>query len=198
MHPPRHAEGPTAPRPGRLRAAWRSAHDPVPGVSRRIRLTAFAVPFTVLPAGIWRLPAAFDEGIGPAERLYIISLTVFSEILAFTAFGLIARWGEVFPRWIPFLRGRRVPMTAAVVPATIGASILTLVFTLLFTVSEIRGTTFQGDGLPAGSPSLTTGWEAAWYYFCYAPLALWGPLLAVLTVAYCKRRRAAASVPAVA
>ncbi|TJZ57202.1 hypothetical protein FCH28_07105 [Streptomyces piniterrae] len=194
----RHTEEPTAARPGRRRAAWRAAHDPVSGVSRRMQLIACAVPFTVLPAGIWRLPAAFDEGIGLGERAYVVFLSILSEVLAFTAIGLIARWGEVFPRWIPFLRGRRVPTMAAVIPAATGATILTLVFTLLFIVSEIRGTTIQGDELPAGSPALATGWEAAWYYACYTPLSLWGPLLAVLTVAYWKRRRGVGNVPGAA
>ncbi|WP_326688617.1 hypothetical protein OIE63_16635 [Streptomyces sp. NBC_01795] len=193
-----HAEEPAAVRPGRLRAAWRTAHEPVGGVSRRIKLAAYAVPFTVLPAGIWRLPAAFDDGIGIGERAYIVFLSVLSEVLAFTAFGLIARWGEVFPHWIPFLRGRRVPTRAAVIPATIGATILTLLFTLLFIVSEIRGTTIRGDAMSADYPSRAGGWESAWFYFCYAPLVLWGPLLAVLTVAYWNRRRAAGNVPAVA
>ncbi|MEU9879054.1 hypothetical protein [Streptomyces phaeochromogenes] len=195
MQPLRHTEQPTAARPGRLRAAWRAAHDPVAGVSRRVQLAAYAVPFTVLPASIWRLSAAFDEGIGPGGRAYVVLLSIFSEVLAFTAIGLIARWGEVFPRWIPFLRSRRVPTMAVVVPAAIGATILILVFTLLFSVSEIRGTTIQGDDPTAGSPTLASGWESAWYRFCYAPLSLWGPLLAVLTVAYWRRRRAAGNAP---
>lgn len=104
----------------------------------------------------------------------------------------------MFPHWIPFLRGRRVPTRAAVIPATIGATILTLLFTLLFIVSEIRGTTIRGDAMSADYPSRAGGWESAWFYFCYAPLVLWGPLLAVLTVAYWNRRRAAGNVPAVA
>ncbi|MFD3373883.1 MULTISPECIES: hypothetical protein [unclassified Streptomyces] len=87
---------------------------------------------------------------------------------------------------------------AAVVPAAIGAAVLILVFTLLFSVSEIRGTTIQGDDPRAGSPTLAIGWESAWYRFCYAPLSLWGPLLAVLTVAYWKRRRTAENTPAAA
>ncbi|MFF3710891.1 hypothetical protein [Streptomyces phaeochromogenes] len=128
-----------------------------------MQLAAYAVPFTVLPAGIWRLRAAFDAGIGPGRRVYIVFLSVLSEVLAFTAIGLIARWGEVFPRWIPFLRSRRVPTMAAVVPAAIGAAILILVFTLLLSVSEIRGTTIQGDDPRAGSPTLAAGWESAWY-----------------------------------
>ncbi|WP_406213772.1 hypothetical protein [Streptomyces decoyicus] len=192
----RHTEEGVAAHPGRLRAAWRAVHEPVAGVSRRMRLVACAVPFTVLPAGIWRLPVAFDEGIGLGERAYVVFLSVLSEVLACTAFGLIARWGEVFPRWIPFLGGRRVPTKTAVIPAAIAATILTLLFTLLFPVSEIRGTTIRGDVLSADYPSRAGGWEAAWFVFCYAPLILWGPLLAVLTIAYGKRRRAAGNVPA--
>ncbi|WP_373299599.1 hypothetical protein [Streptomyces poonensis] len=157
---------------------------------------AYTVPLTVLPSSIWRLPAAFKDGIGVGERAYIVSLSIMSEILAFTAIGLIARWGEVFPRWVPVLRGRRVPTKAAIVPAAVGATILTLIFTLLFTVSEIKGTTIRGDDLPDSYPSQASGWEAAWFYVCYAPLILWGPLLAVLTVACWKRRHAAEKAPA--
>ncbi|MET9524479.1 hypothetical protein [Streptomyces coeruleorubidus] len=195
MYPLLRVEEPTAARPGRLRSAWRAAHEPVAGVSRRMQFVAYAVPLAVLPSSIWRLPAAFDDGFGVGERAYIVSLSIMSEIFAFTAIGLIARWGEVFPCWVPVLRGRRVATKAAVIPGAVGATILTLMFTLLFIASEIRGTTIRGDDLPDGSPSRATGWEAAWFYLCYAPLILWGPLLAVLTVAYWKRRHTAEKVP---
>ncbi|GGX14217.1 hypothetical protein GCM10010383_50360 [Streptomyces lomondensis] len=163
-----------------------------------MRLVAYAVPLAVLPSSIWRLPVAFDGGLGLGERAYVVFLSILSEVFAFTAIGLIARWGEVFPRWIPFLRGRRVPRKAAVLPAAVGAMVLTFLFTLLFLVSEIRGTTIRGGDPSADYPSQAGGWEAAWFYFCYAPLTLWGPLLAVLTVAYWKRRSAAGKVPAAA
>jgi hypothetical protein len=126
-------------------------------VSRRIQLHAYAAPSAVLPSSIWRLPAAFDGGLGPGERAYVVSLSILSEAFAFTAIGLIARWGEVLPRWIPALRGRPVPQTAAALPAATGAVILTL----LFTVSEIRGTTIRGGDQPAD-----LRWEAAWFYVC--------------------------------
>ncbi|MFI8952476.1 hypothetical protein ACIGO6_39120 [Streptomyces sp. NPDC053750] len=193
-----HAKEPTTVHPGRLRAAWRAAHEPVAGVSRRMRMVAYAVPLTVLPSGIWRLPAAFGDGLGLGERAYVVFLSVLSEVFAFTAIGLIARWGEVFPQRIPFLRSRRVPRRAAVVPATIGAAGLTLLFTLLFITSELEGTTIRGGDLPADYPSQAGGWEAAWFYVCYGPLTLWGPLLGVLTVAYWKRRSAAERTPATA
>ncbi|MGI5426526.1 hypothetical protein [Streptomyces sp. CA-179760] len=187
MQPLPHAENPTAPSPGRLRAAWQAAHQPTAGVPRHIQLLAYAVPLTVLPSGIWRLPAVLDDGIGPGEQAYIVFLSVLSEALAFTAIGLIARWGEVFPRWIPLLGGRRVPMRATVITSAIAATVLTL-GTALILVTQILGTTIRGDALPANYPGEAGGWETAWFYACYAPLILWGPLLAVLTLAYGKRR----------
>ncbi|MER8038469.1 hypothetical protein [Streptomyces hydrogenans] len=177
--------------PGRFRRAWRAAHEPVAGVSRRTRLAAYAVVLAVLPSSLWRLPSAFDQGIGIGERLYVVFLSVLSEAVAFTAFGLIARWGEVFPRWLPFVRGRRVPTMAAVVPAAIGAALLTFLWTGLALVTQIMGTTIRGDALPVDFPGSAGGWEEVWFHICYTPLILWGPLLAVLTVAYWKRRRAA-------
>ncbi|MEV5238943.1 hypothetical protein AB0K89_07500 [Streptomyces cinnamoneus] len=193
MQPLPRTGSPTATRTGRLRVAWRAAHGPVAGVSRRVRLVAWAVPLSVLPSSIWRIPGAFDRGIGVGERLYVVFLSVLSEAFAFTAFGLIARWGEVFPRWVPVLRGRRVPPVAALVPAGIGAATLTFLWTTLAVVSQLLGTTIRGDDLPADFPSEVGGWRSAWFYVCYAPLLLWGPLLAVLTVAYARRRRVTAA-----
>ncbi|GAA2391672.1 hypothetical protein GCM10010420_14900 [Streptomyces glaucosporus] len=186
-----HAGEPGTARLERFREAWRAAHEPVAGVSRRVRLVAYAIPLIVLPSSVWRLPVAFGDGLGPGERVYVVFLSVLSEAFAFTAIGLIAHWGEVFPRWVPFLRGRRVPRRAVVLPAGVGATVLTLLFTLLFTASEIRGTTIWGGDPSADAPGQASGWEAAWFYFCYVPLTLWGPLLAVLTVAYWKRRSTA-------
>ncbi len=182
---------PAAPPPGRLRAAWRAAHAPAPGVSRGWWLTACAVPLVVLPSSVWRIPAAFDHGITFGERMYVVLLSVVSELLAFAAIGLVARWGEVFPRRLPYLGGRRVPTPAAVVPAALGAAAVTFVFTALTVVSEIRGTTIRGDALPSDFPGLAGGWEGVWFHLCYTPLLLWGPLLAALTVGYYRRRRRA-------
>ncbi|MEV0148918.1 MULTISPECIES: hypothetical protein [unclassified Nonomuraea] len=173
---------------GRLRTAWRAAHTPVAGVPRWARIAAYAVPFTVLPSSLWRLPAVFDDGIGVGERVYIVFLSILSELVAFTAVGLVAAWGERFPRWIPWLRGRRVPTPAAVIPATLGAVILTVLWTAAF-VTEFAGVTLRGEPIPADFPTQAGGWEAAVFYLCYLPLLLWGPLLATVTYAYHRRRR---------
>ncbi|MER8047198.1 hypothetical protein [Streptomyces sp. NPDC094032] len=154
MKSPAHPEEAAA-RPGRVRAAWRAAHEPVAGVSRRTRLAAYGVVLAVLPSSLWRLPAAFDRGIGAGERVYVVFLSVLSEALA-----------------------------------------LTFLWTLLTPATQITGRTIRGDALPADFPSEAGGWEAAWFYVCYSPLVLWGPLLAVLTVAYARRRRAAETTAA--
>jgi hypothetical protein len=173
---------------GRLRVAWRAAHDPVAGVPRWAQIAALAVPFTVLPSSLWRLPAAFSEGIGFGERAYVVSLSILSEVVAFTTIGLIARWGEVFPHWVPFLRGRQVPTKAAAIPAALGALVLTVLWTAGW-IAEFAGVTLRGEPTPANFPTQVGGWVTATYYLCYLPLLLWGPLLAAVTCAYVRRRR---------
>jgi hypothetical protein len=186
---------------GRLRRAWRAAHEPAEGVQRWARWVAYAVPLVVLPSGIWRLGVLLEEDKrgGSIEDWamngYVVLLTAVSEILAFTAIGLIARWGEVFPRWVPVLRGRRVPTAAAVLPAAIGAAVLTLVFTVIAIVTTVTQSKANGDPLPADFPSKAGDWESVYFYASYVPLVLWGPMLAILTFAYWRRRRSAAPGP---
>lgn len=105
---------------------------------------------------------------------YTIFLSVLSEALAFLAVGLVARWGEVVPRWIPGLAGRRVPVPAAAV-LTIG------------TITSLPG--FNEFNEPGGTAVALEGWRLALFVVSYGPLVLWGPLLAAATVAYCLRRR---------
>ncbi|MGK5739291.1 hypothetical protein [Micromonospora sp. URMC 103] len=197
----------TRPTTARLRAAWSAAHAPVPGVPRWARIAAYAIPFTVLPSAAWRLAAVVfhvpldggraDRGAGDVPawlpmEVYVIILSVVSEVLAFTAVGLIARWGERFPGWLPVLRGRRVPTPAAVIPATVGAVTLTVLWgvslTLLF-----AGRTITGEPIPGEGFLTTYDWHFVVLVACYAPLLLWGPLLGAVTVAYGRRRRAAAA-----
>ena len=188
----------------RLRAAWNSAHAPVPGVPRWARVSAYAVPLAVLPSGLWRIMTVVlhvgdDAGQGAGQLpswlpapVYVVALSVVSEMLAFTAIGLIASWGEVVPRWIPLLGGRRVPPLAAVLPAALGAVVLTALWTTAF-VTSLAGLTIQGRQLPDDHPmEMMHGWQLAFFNATYAPLLLWGPLLAAVCFAYWRRRRTSA------
>lgn len=196
-----------APAEARLHASWAAAHAPVPGVPSWARTAALAVPFTVLPSSLWRIavctfhvPIA-PEGLHAADApsnipglplaAYVVLLSIASELLAFTAVGLIARWGEVFPRWIPILRGRAVPVLAAVVPAAVGATVLTLLWTWM---AVSFGLGRRVDGSLATGPTVLElhDWQGWLAVVSYAPLLLWGPLLAAVTISYWKRRRAQA------
>jgi len=51
-------------------------------------------------------------------------LATFGLVGALLTLGLVQRWGEVFPRWMIGLAGRRVPMALAVVPVAIVSVLL--------------------------------------------------------------------------
>ena len=92
---------------------------------------------------------------------------------AWLTIGLVRPWGEVFPRWIPLLHGRRVPPWAATVPASIMSAIF-----FAAGVDTVRA--FVRDGFPA------EGWGTI------APALLWpgwGAALGAATLAYHLRRR---------
>ena len=192
-----------APPAGRIRAAWVAAHAPVAGVPRWARITACAIPLTVLPSSVWRIAACtfhapimrgdLGSGLGSSGRpgvplgLYVILLSIVSELLAFTAVGLVSTWGEVVPRWIPVLHGRRVPALAAVVPAALGAAVLTLLWTWM-AVSMSLGLRIDGRPQAATAPVSFGDWKGLVAVAAYAPLLVWGPLLGAVTISYWRRR----------
>jgi hypothetical protein len=147
---------------------------------------AQATMWCVLPSGIWRilfglgLPAGFTGSQAPDETSYmlpyVIALTVTTEALAFLSMGLVRRWGEIWPRWVPFLRGGRIPPLVAIVPAALGSVALTYMWTQ------------AAINMTAPDPEFPHGAKAAILIVCYAPLLAWGPLLAAVTVAYAVRR----------
>ncbi len=98
---------------------------------------------------------------------------------AMLTLGLVQRWGESFPRWMLGLRGRRVPIGLAVVPAALVSVAVTsagLMF-IRFGISGKFGDTFPGEN----------GDVAAWLPEMFWPL--WGVALAAATFAYWLRRR---------
>jgi hypothetical protein len=151
----------------------------------RIALCTFHVPIGRGDVGSGVAPSGV---LGVPLGLYVIVLSVISELLAFTAVGLVSAWGEVFPGWIPVLGGRRVPTLAAVVPGALGAIGLTLLWTWV-AVSFSLG--MRINGRPLGSDCVLSfaDLKGLVAIIAYAPLLLRGPLLGALTIGYWKRRR---------
>ncbi len=69
-----------------------------------------------------------------------LGLAVSASLGAWLTCGLVRPWGEVFPRWLPWLRGRRVPIRAAVVPGL-------LVAVMVATASKDLFLSLGGNGL---------------------------------------------------
>lgn len=172
----------------------------VDGVPRWVVWCAYAVPLTVLPSGIWRIALVaagvhlMEETPAPGGRgpvvwdgpVYVITLSIVSELLALLTVGLVAVWGEVVPRWVPGLGGRRIPVLAAVVPAAIGATICTVLWPYAF-LMLVLGRKLNGDlGVMQFSD-----WQAVAFWGTYLPLVLWGPLVWICTVHYWRRRTSA-------
>ena len=91
--------------------------------------------------------------------------------------GLVQRWGEVFPRWMLGLAGRRVPIALAVIPAAIMA--------VLFMVAGIA--IWSGFDQMADAAQATG--QNVW--IVVGPVLLfpvWGIALALATSGYYYRR----------
>lgn len=162
--------------------ATKQTERPVP---RWAETVAHLIPLTALPVCIWRLPIGFGYGMGGAvsppsvwNAPYVIGLSVFSELLALLCFGLVRRWGEVVPAWVPKLGGRRIPPFAAIIPATLGG----LVFMALLVDWARSVFHLGGESFPYAE-----GWDVL-AMTVSGLLLLWGPMLLALTYAYYQRR----------
>ena len=98
----------------------------------------------------------------------------FAVVGSILTLGLIQRWGEVFPRWMPGLSGRRVPIGLAVIPALfVAAAVMSASVSLLTNARMLR--VVFGDASMAILPMLL--WP------------LWSVALAAAAYAYYLRRR---------
>ncbi|MDG9713458.1 hypothetical protein [Streptomyces sp. DH10] len=149
---------------------------------------AHATTLVVLPSGLWRIalvlghPAgytdeAFTDFQSPGTKVWMLTLSIVSELLAFLTIGLVRPWGEVIPRWIPILGGRAVHPKAVVITAGLGALALTALW-----ANIPWWWTYSHDNM-TDTGNLVVG-------ILYQPLILWGPLLAAVTVSYHRRRKA--------
>jgi hypothetical protein len=94
--------------------------------------------------------------------------------------GLVQRWGEVFPRWLPVLAGRRVPPVLAIVPAAL-VSIVVTSAGLMFVRLTLSGTIGRLFPFAGAENWAALAPELLW--------PLWGVALAAATLACYYRRR---------
>ncbi|MFU8870473.1 hypothetical protein [Micromonospora sp. SL4-19] len=148
-------------------AAWTAAAIPLVYAATRL---AWALGF---PLGISR--DLFEELHQTGLVWAGVGLGTFALLGAVLTLGLVQRWGEVFPRWMPGLAGRRVPPMLAVVPATLVA------------VAVTAGS--LGELVTPEFWHVEGGLTSATFPVLFWPL--WGPALGAATLAYNLRRRGA-------
>jgi hypothetical protein len=123
------------------------------------------------------------QGQVRGEWISGLFLATFSLLGAALMLGLVQRWGEEFPRWIPWLGGRSVPVMLAVIPASIAS--------VLFMVGGIA--TWSGiDQMAAGAAANKLS-----ILIVVGPLLLfpiWAVALAIATLGYYFRRRSACRI----
>jgi hypothetical protein len=133
---------------------------------------------------------AYRQGQEIGSWIGGLSLAAFNLVGAALMLGLVQRWGEVFPRWMIGLAGRRVPIALAVVPAALASVLLTV----------------GGIGIWSGFPSMTSNLQAGgskgirmiWELIIQVGPTLlfpvWGVALAIATLGYYYRRRGPCNV----
>jgi hypothetical protein len=142
-------------------------------------IVAVACP---LPYGLLRMTWLLPNPIGlgtenldaePGIKLSGLGLGLIALASAVATLGLIRPWGEVWPRWIPYLAGRAVPMKAVVIPGFAAATLL-----LVGTPSLIPLVWTPDSGILENLGHLLI-----------FPFPLWGTAVALATAAYYYRRR---------
>jgi hypothetical protein len=105
-------------------------------------------------------------------------LANFGLVGAVLTLGLVQRWGEVFPRWIIGLAGRRVPIALAVVPASIVSVLL-----------MVGGITIWSGYAQMVEAAVASGQDMVIVVGPTALLPVWAVSLAMATLGYYYRRR---------
>ena len=158
---------------GRPGAAW-TRPEAARRWGRRATIVAALCPMPyALVRFSWLLPTplgidADELAAEPGIRMMGLGLGTIAFCSGLVTLGLIRPWGEIWPRWVPVLAGRPVPVLAAVIPGTI-ATMLLLV----------------------GSPGLVTMLSSAdeWWIMLFLPFPVWGTAVGLATAAYYFRRR---------
>ncbi|MBB6171846.1 hypothetical protein HNR23_001906 [Nocardiopsis mwathae] len=140
---------------------------------RRAFPAAYAVPLCLLPSSLWRLHLAAMPG-----GWYPLVSSAAELGLGLPTLGLVHRWGEAVPRWVPLAGGRRIPGTAVVLPAALGALAITLVTAYgllngIFQFVTPEQARAVSPGLPGSSERFDAERPGGWVVAAYAPALAW-------------------------
>ncbi|MEH1166220.1 hypothetical protein V6V47_12620 [Micromonospora sp. CPCC 205539] len=116
---------------------------------------------------------------------YMILLSTVSMGLALLTLGLVQRWGQRVPHWVPLVGGRPIPARPVLLVALVGGWLLVAI--CVYFVLNQQFHFVQGTWVGIGSDEPVheaPGWEILRYY---APLLAWGPLVIAVATDYGRR-----------
>lgn len=106
----------------------------------------------------------------------------------FLLWGLVRPWGQVFPRWTLFLRGRRVPRWLPLTPALLGAATLApygVVGVEYLALATVGAVTMRHGDFHSSDDALLVGWIGL------VAFAVYGIALTIAARSYWLRTRPA-------
>jgi hypothetical protein len=133
------------------------------------------VPYAVLRL-TWLTPWPYgvpSDALPPDTRIWGLLLSSGAWAGMILTIGLIRPWGEVFPRWMPLVAGRPVPVWLAAAPGSVVAAIL-----CVSAVPMIRMFAEESAGEALTSALILPFW-------------FWGPMLALAVWGYVLHRGSA-------
>ncbi|MBG0566353.1 hypothetical protein [Actinoplanes aureus] len=179
----------TGPRTGSAAPGYR----PVPRWTRRWAYVAVALPVVgwAVPHGLWLLDVPFGISQQQLDEIHQdlavatgVAITFVPPLAGLLCLGLVQRWGQQFPRWVPGLAGRGVPRLLAVVPA--GVVAMALVMYGALSTAVLGGRLLTGE---SSWPELREGWAVTATLLVFLG---WGVALGVTTAGYALATRSPA------
>jgi hypothetical protein len=128
----------------------------------------------------WPLFVPATEALPPSTRLWGLLLGGAALLGAVLTIGLIRPWGERFPRWLPVVAGRPVPIAAAAVPGGLVAAVVTSAALPMIMLLSVEPTD-TGPGGMSGTERLLA--------LLLFPCWIWGPMLGLAVWGYVGHRR---------
>ncbi|KAB1911281.1 hypothetical protein [Micromonospora sp. AMSO31t] len=109
----------------------------------------------------------------PAGAFYLSILCILAGLGGVLALGLISDWGLVFPRWIPVLRGHRVPRWLPLTPTVLGSALMIgYAVTLPWQFAAERADASPGDDIFT-TPGVLIGLPLLLAWAIALPMAGW-------------------------
>jgi hypothetical protein len=166
---------------------------PVPRWARHWAYVAVTLPTVgwAVPHGLWVLGVPFGiskqdlrGADGDLSTAIGVAITVVPPLAGLLVLGLVQRWGQQFPRWVPGLGGRRVPRLLAVLPA--GTVAITLVTYGVLSFGVFAGQVLDGEQSWA---QVREGWATVATLLVFLS---WGIAVGVTTAGYVAATRRSA------